>query len=313
MPQKANYATVLPLITPPRLNSFITTFRPVQDYEVYGVYIWTQHAASSIYPLLQNLEITLRNSIDQEATRRFGKKWWDNPKLHCNNRIQNTRFYAKISQAIDKLNQDWEQEQRLAGNRRPGNPPIWSHDQIIASTDFSAWHFILKNEFAAPQGRNTGNHQHYLWPTSFGRCFKNYATFSTRNAEARKQLLDRLVELRKYRNRLFHHQPIWVKAPNVIDAVTAIDSIRVKINRIEQSINAIDPDVENIMAITGLFSHALRVCSIQELGIYTFARSPRLLTRRQKRSLRNVISAGSKDLSQTFEYSNKLYTLHPAR
>ncbi|MBL1917268.1 hypothetical protein ELE98_35775, partial [Klebsiella pneumoniae] len=122
-----------------------------------------------------------------------------------------------------------------------------------------------------------------------------------------------LIELRKYRNRLFHHQPIWVKAPNVTDAATAIDTIRVKIKRIEQAINAIDPDVENIMAITGLFSHALRICSLQELGIYTFSRVPRRLTRRQKRSLRKVISARSQELSQTFEYGEKLYRLHPAR
>lgn len=145
MPQNANYASILPLITTPRLNHFITTFRPVKNCEVYGVYIWTQHAASSIYPLLQNLEITLRNSIDREATRRFGQKWWDNLALHCRGRKQSTMFYKKITAAIDKLNQDWEQEERQKGNRNPGNPPVWSHDQIIAATDFSAWHFILKD------------------------------------------------------------------------------------------------------------------------------------------------------------------------
>ena len=313
MPQNANYAPILPLITTPRLNHFITTFRPVLDCEIYGVYIWTQHAASSIYPLLQNLEITLRNSIDHEATRRFGKKWWDNPALHCQRRIQSTNFYKKITQAIDKLDQDWEQEQRLKKIQNPGNPPAWSHDQIIAATDFSAWHFILKDEFSAPPGRNTGNHQHYLWPQSFSRCFKNYAAFSRKATKARQLLQNRLVELRKYRNRLFHHQPIWVKAPNVTDATTAIDTIRIKIKRIEMVINAIDPDVENIMVITGLFAHALRICSVQELGIYTFTRSPRALTRRQKRTLRNVISAGSINQSQTFEYDNKLYSLHLAR
>ncbi len=122
MPQNANYAPILPLITTPRLNHFITTFRPIQDCEIYGVYIWTQHAASSIYPLLQNLEITLRNSIDREATRRFGQKWWDNPGLQCRNRIQNTTFYSKITQAIDKLNSDWVQEQRLKRVVNPGNP-----------------------------------------------------------------------------------------------------------------------------------------------------------------------------------------------
>lgn len=313
MPQSATYSSILPLITTPRLSSFITTFRPVRDCEIYGVYIWSQHAASSIYPLLQNLEISLRNSIDREATRRFGLKWWDNPRLACSNRIQGTRFYGKIVQAIDKLNQNWVQEQRVLG--RPTDVlPVWSHDQIIAATDFSAWHFILKNEFSAPAGRNNGQHQRYLWPLSLGRCFKNYATFSSSSPTARKLLQDRLIELRQYRNRLFHHEPIWVKEPNVNDAITAIDTIRVKIKRIAQVINAIDPDVENIMVLTGLFAHSFRVCSVQELSIYTFTCSPHPLTRRQRRNLRGMVSSATiQNQSRTFEYDNRLYVLHPVR
>lgn len=311
MPQTTSYASILPLITTPRLSSFISTFKPVHDFEIYGVYIWAQHAASSIYPLLQNLEISLRNSIDREATRRFGQKWWDNPELGCNDQIQFTRFYAKIKDAIDKLDREWKQERYR--QRKPATiPPVWSHDQVIAATDFSAWHFILKNEFAAPAGRNTGSYSNYLWPSSLGRCFKNYAMYSSKNAEARKQLQDRLIELRKYRNRLFHHEPIWIKAPNVSDASTAIDTIRVKIRRIEQMINAIDPHMENIMVKTGLFSHAFRICSLQELGIYTFAQPHCSLTRRQKRHLRGVVTlSGARNQSRTFEYSRKFYCLHP--
>ncbi|EKF65524.1 hypothetical protein [Serratia plymuthica] len=145
--------------------------------------------------------ITLCNSIDQEGTRRFGQKWWDNPALHCWNRKQGTNFYNKITQDIDKLNSDWQQEQRLKGIRNPG-PPAWSHDQIIAATDFSAWHFILKDKFSAPPGRNMGNHQDYLLPVSFSQCFKNYASFSRRGADSRQKLQNRLVDLRKYRYRL---------------------------------------------------------------------------------------------------------------
>ncbi len=230
----------------------------------------------------------------------------DNPGLQCRNRIQNTTFYSKITQAIDKLNSDWVQEQRLKRVVNRGNPPVWSHDQIIAATDFSAWHFILKDEFAAPRTRTQVIISTFCGPSLSDAVSRTTRRFHVVAGDARQKLQNRLIELRKYRNRLFHHQPIWVKAPNVTDAATAIDTIRVKIKRIEQAINAINPDVENIMAITGLFSHALRICSLQELGIYTFSRVPRRLTRRQKRSLRKVISARSQELSQTFEYGKKL-------
>lgn len=36
-----------------------------------------------------------KNRFDAGATRRFGLKWWDNPRLACSNRIQGTRFYGK--------------------------------------------------------------------------------------------------------------------------------------------------------------------------------------------------------------------------
>lgn len=312
MPQSTNYATILPLISTPRLSSYVATFRPVQDHEIFGIYIWSQHAAGALYPLLQNLEITLRNSIDREAVRRFGVKWWDSANLGCQTPVRQTRFYEKIIQATGKLNNAWENEQRRL--RLPLRPlPVWSHDQIIAATDFSAWQFILKNEFAAP-GRSGNQRAGYLWPLSFGRCFRQWGRVSASEPDARRQILNRIRELREYRNRLFHHEPIWVKAANVTDAATAVDTVRIKIRRIEELIEIIDPDVHRIMALTGLFSHALRISSVQELAIYTFSNAHCQLTRRQKRILRGVVTAArSHNLSQTFEYDSRTYTLHSVR
>ena len=48
--------------------------------------------------------------------------------------------------------------------------------------------------------------------------------------------------MREYRNRLSHNEPIWVKAPNVTDAATAIDTIR---NKIEALISIIAPEKTN--------------------------------------------------------------------
>ena len=70
MPQNTPMNTVLPLISTPRLGSYIATFKPVGDNELYGTYVWSQLAGGSVYPLLQNLEITLRNAIDAEARER---------------------------------------------------------------------------------------------------------------------------------------------------------------------------------------------------------------------------------------------------
>lgn len=310
MPLNTPLNAVLPLISTPRLGSFIATFKPVRDHELYGIYIWSQLAASALYPLLQNLEITLRNAVDAEATRRFGVKWWDSPGLSCRRAVRNTAFYGKIQRAISNLDDAWRKQQRRLN--RPAFPlPVWSHDQIVAATDFSAWHFILNSDFAAP---NSSQNRHYLWPKSTGRVFRLYGSISIVEKNARQKLQDLIVELREYRNRLFHHEPLWIKAPNVTDAATAIDTIRTKIRRTESLIRTIEPDKHAIMNKMGLFDHALRICSIQELHIHSFSRSHCSLTQRQKRNLRGVANAASSgNQSQIFEYGGRLYALHLIR
>lgn len=310
MPQNTQISSVLPLISSPRLGSYITTFKPIGDHELYGAYIWSQLAGGAIYPLMQNLEITLRNAIDTEATKRFGLVWWDNPQLGCRKTIHQTAFYSKIQRAIDNLNNTWQKKQRK--KKRPQHPlPQWNHDQILAATDFSAWHFILNNDFMAP---NTTQNKYYLWPISTGKVFQLYGTLSTVEKDARNKLQNQIVEMREYRNRLSHNEPIWVKAPNVTDATTAIDTIRIKIRKLESLIRIISPDKYHMMEKMGLFKHTLRICSVQELRIHNFNFQHCALTRRQKRNLRSVVTtASNNNQSQTFEYNNRIYALHLIR
>ncbi|EHM3034555.1 hypothetical protein KGA63_005420 [Escherichia coli] len=61
-------------------------------------------------------------------------------------------------------------------------------------------------------------------------------------SKTEKDIQRRIVEMREYRNRLSHNEPIWVKAPNVTDAATAIDTIR---NKIEALISIIAPEKTN--------------------------------------------------------------------
>ncbi|ELW1648673.1 Abi family protein [Enterobacter oligotrophicus] len=279
MPQATNYAPIVSLISSVRLDSYRTTFRPTDECELYGMYIWSQHAAASIYPLLQNLEISLRNAVDKEARARFGEMWWD--RIQCAKDRDECHFHKNIEKAKDCLTREWRKKElrRRRGNRPQAQPiPVWSHDQIIASTDFSTWHYVLNNEYSALAPREN---QQYLWPKSLSKVFKNYARINPNPQKVRKELIDLLFELREYRNRISHHEPIWVKAPNVNDARTAIDTIRVKINKIELVIEALDINLLNIMRKVGLFDNARRVCSVEELNIYRYTKPYCALTPEQ--------------------------------
>lgn len=270
MPQAANYSPVISLISSVRLGSYRTTFRSANECELYGIYIWSQHAAASIYPLLQNLEISLRNAIDKEARARFGERWWE--------RIQSTRdrgdchFHKNIEKAKDCLTREWckKEKRRRRGTRVEHlQVPVWTHDQIIAATDFSTWHYVLNNEYSSP---SPSENQRFLWPKSLSKVFKNYGKINPNQQRVRKNLTDLIFELREYRNRISHHEPLWVKSPNVNNARAAIDTIREKINKIELVIEALDINLLNIMRKVGLFDNARRVCSLNELAIYRYTK-----------------------------------------
>ncbi|WP_459177543.1 Abi family protein [Ewingella americana] len=308
MPQNAHYAPVVALISPSRLGSYRTTFKPASESELYGIYIWSQHAAGALYPLLQNLEISLRNAIDKEARKRFGEFWW---KSIGNTLSGDTRFHENMVKAERNLEKEWRK--KASRNRHSGTQPlpIWTHDQIVAATDFSTWHFILNNEFAAPTPAHNAT---YLWPKSLSKVFKNYSAIAPNQQKIRKALSDLCFELREYRNRVFHHEPIWIKAPNVNDARTAIDTIRIKITKIENIITALDTGLLNIMSKVGLFDNARRTCSVEELDIYRYTRPYCPLTQEQK-TLMETHCATANDHNETliWESRNQVFGLRKIR
>ncbi|HHZ5935506.1 TPA: CAAX protease, partial [Escherichia coli] len=78
MPQRINdYKPVLSLLSTARLASVPAIFNVHTDLEKYGFSLWIQNAAASLYPLVQQLELVLRNSVDKAARTRFGERWWD--------------------------------------------------------------------------------------------------------------------------------------------------------------------------------------------------------------------------------------------
>lgn len=319
MPYSLNYPAILPYISNSRLNSYQNVFTHVDDAELYGIYIWSQQAAASIYPILQNFEVTLRNAIDREARRRFGDFWWDTIGFAGPNRNDrndpNTKFFQKIRAAKGKLNSEWKRKiLGLPPNAQlpPGYTyPVWSHDEIVAATDCSAWEFILTDSFSATSNSVQAS---YLWPTSLGKVFKNHSLESTDRAQARQKILSLVNEIRTYRNRLFHHEPLWTKAPHVTNDQTAIDTIRQKINRLEKLIKIIDINKLDAMKKVGMFLHARRICSVQGLGSYTYKPCIDAPTRKQRRVIRKLLGITKKgNHTATFEYANRTFALHRLR
>lgn len=260
-----DYQPVLSLLSKARMSSITRVFGLQNDMQLYGFNLWVQNASASIYPLMQQLEIVLRNSIDSAAKRRFGNYWWrqidkdlgkDNAK----------KFIECINKAEKKLRNDFKKREaeRRGVDVSIIEEPTIAHDDIIAATDFFAWESILYDAYHAD---SVAQNNDFLWPISLTKSFRRLHLIDRRPIEARRKLVNLINEVREYRNRLFHHDCIWVKSKTT-DRRTAIDSIREKINLIELLIESISPSTHKALMVWGVFAHARRVCSISELNMY---------------------------------------------
>lgn len=312
MPQLFNYSSVLALASLPRMASFQLTFGPASNGELYGVYIWAQHVVGALYPITQHVEIALRNAIDQQARNRFHDYWWNLPQF---NTPDTQDFIGNINRAEKTLTRAY----KIAERKRLGlpsgapipSPPPWSHDKIVAATDFSTWEYVLREDFAA---QTTVTNAIYLWPVSMPRSFRKFGQLDPGPKLARKKILDMVHEIREYRNRLFHHDKIWLTTSPSMNANLAIASIRHKINQMETLLNVIDVRLVSVLTKTGVLPNARRICSLNELDIYRYAHTEKPMTRRKKRVLRSITGrAGRDNVTQAWSYAGSLFGIYKIR
>lgn len=66
MPLNTPVNAVLPLISTPRLGSYIVTFKPVTDHELYGTYVWSQLAGGGSFYKAWKLPYAMQSTVKHE-------------------------------------------------------------------------------------------------------------------------------------------------------------------------------------------------------------------------------------------------------
>lgn len=305
--------TFTPFLSDVRLIPYRLTFDISNDHELMGAYLWSQHTASALYPLFHFVEIFVRNSIDKEAKKRFGEFWWD--KIDYNDTEHTSRkFISNIENAKENLRKAWIKAEKKKSRSKSyqtleNECPNFSHDQIVAATEFSTWTFILTNGFVKPRHEQNSNKK-YLWPKSLGKIFKNFNILDSSPYKALKPLHDNLTDIRNYRNRIFHHEPIWIKGDTSnLNSIRAIETIRHKVSKMEDFIKIVDPNLHKELMEMNLFNNVRRICSIQELEIYQ-GKSKEILAESEFGYIfdkKKIQEASSKTLC--IEYDNQIFGL----
>ena len=148
----------------------------------------------ALYPSLHTVEVALRNAIDKSLSYTYEKDWLWNQKLRFNSQEKNL-----IQKSTDDIK--YEITQKYKDNSRPQKiikselNNITIKNKVIAELNFGFWKALIVEK--------------YYQPSIFNRCSRHifhYAETQERNVTVVRDLIPKI---NSFRNRVFHHEPIW--------------------------------------------------------------------------------------------------------
>lgn len=172
-----------------KLKTFESTFSCKSKPETIAIYMAIQEICSHYFPLIQMVEVNLRNTIHKVATEHFkDDEWFTRVPVGDKSKEQ-------VDFAVDQCLED-------VGIK-------YTSDDVIARLSFGFWVHMLSSDYNNPRKQDKN-----LWQFKFQSAFP-YAKQENGKPIKLSLLFQRLGVLNKFRNRLFHHEPVW-KYRNVI-------------------------------------------------------------------------------------------------
>jgi hypothetical protein len=131
--------------------------------------------SASFYPLIAIIEVVFRNNVNQQLTRKYNSQlWFDTPEF----RKDCSKFQLKKIRELK--------------NNKSLKGKSYSPGKIVSELTFGFWTSLFDSELSL-----------ILWKSlrlSFPNCPKPL--------RHRKEISRRFTGIRKFRNRIFHHEPI---------------------------------------------------------------------------------------------------------
>ncbi len=159
------------IISQERLTKYLKAvgFHESRALALYG---WNIQISESFYPVLSASEVCLRNTISERLTELYGERWWESREFL--DQIGRGKRIVKTAQ--DKL--------KKTGTVTSG--------RMTAELNFGFWVNMLLEK-----------HEPVFW-TDFPKPF-----YSLPATVSYLELFERCDSVREFRNRIFHHEPIF--------------------------------------------------------------------------------------------------------
>lgn len=177
----SDYSSLVPLIGGPRLARYRERYRGDESLALKQ-YTWNLAVSSALWSPIAVFEVVLRNALHDRLREAVDQEdWWNSDRVHlCDSES------GKITEALEKLSRE--------GNYEP------SADDIVAATSLGLWVGLL----TAGINRDPRlGYQYRMWEPRLKSAFPH------RREKGRREIWGLANDVRKIRNRIAHHEPIW--------------------------------------------------------------------------------------------------------
>lgn len=176
--EKTNLA-LLRTISKARLTKYLeTTDHDLSD--ALSLYEYNSRLSEAFYRPLQGVEVCLRNTLHESLAAKYGERWFESEAAPLTPDSE-----SHIQEALDEL-----RKSKDIDAPEPGC--------VIAELKFSFWVGLLGPKYDAS-----------LWRGCLHKCFKS------KSGLPRKTVHGRFNAIRRFRNRVFHHEPIFHSSPKI--------------------------------------------------------------------------------------------------
>ncbi|WP_439256558.1 hypothetical protein [Lonepinella sp. BR2271] len=226
---------LLELISEPRLTYYEKYLNCKTGAEKLSAYFAYQELSSYFLPIIQLIEISMRNALDRELIQLYGPDWY---------------LFIPQSDTSKKL-------VRQATSTLPQNA---SRNDVISRLTLGFWVYMLDADY-----RNTSL-DCYIWSPDIQSNVFPYA-YSPLNPKLKmsvKAIFDNFQRVLDLRNRLFHHEPIW-KAHHCNSHQKAINNILKNYTFLKNVLKWLSQENYDLSSDTFQDKYLKRACRIKNL------------------------------------------------
>ena len=287
-------------ISTPRLDSYEKILKLTKPNQIMRAYCWNIAVSAALYPIIQTLEVTLRNALDMAVRNHhspvpssgkpsyIGQPLWfklmitekQDSAIARMNSHQQSKWISSTG-ARKRYNFSEEQLRKVEKDISRYKARVLPED-ILSNVPFGFWTTLLGKDY------EDLTNKHLLWPNLFHNVFPNAPIGYTRN-----DIEMEFNIVREFRNRFAHHEPVWKffdRNPinNKIDYGKPIHGLVASLNLLDKQydrmlniISWMSQDAYNSFLTSNMHIEFKKLCSLD--GFYAYVNKEKI-SKKQPRS-----------------------------